>query len=72
MVRTRVLIRGRRASLLQARESGRGLLFPEDHRDTAEAIRAKVKVRAIRAKARVGERAKHGRCFVSSAISLDT
>ena len=34
-------------------ESDKGLLFLEDHRDKAEAIRAKVRVGAIRAKARV-------------------
>ena len=36
-----------------------------------KAIRTKVKVEAIRAKARVGARARQGRCFVSSASSLD-
>ena len=50
----RVLVRGRRVCLLRVRESGKGLLFPEDHRDRVEAIRAKVKVGAIRAKAKVG------------------
>ena len=49
-----VLVRGRRVNLLQVRESSRGLLFPEDHRDKAEAIIAKVRVGAIKAKARVG------------------
>ena len=50
----RVLVRGRRVSLLRVREIGRGLLFPEDHKDKDKAIRAKVKVGATRAKARVG------------------
>ena len=50
----RVLVRGRRISLLQVQESGKGLLFPEDHRDKAEAIKAKVKAEAIKAKVRVG------------------
>ena len=54
----RVLIRGRRVSFLRVRESDRGLLFLEDHRDRAEAIRDKAKVGAIRAKARVGARAR--------------
>ena len=67
----RVLVRGRRVSLLRVRESGRGLLFPEDHRDRVEAIRAKVRVGAIRAKARVRAQARQGRCFVSSASSLN-
>ena len=49
----RILVRGRRVSLLRVRGSSRGLLFLEDHRDKAEVIRAKVRVRAIRAKARV-------------------
>ena len=53
-----ILVRGRRVSLLQVGESGRGLLFPDDHRDRAETIRAKVRVGAIRAKARVGARAR--------------
>ena len=53
---------GRRVNLLRVQESDRGLLFPEDHRDRVEAIRAK---------ARVGARARQGRCFVSSASSLD-
>ena len=68
----RVLVRGRRVSLLRVRESGRGLLFPKAYRDRAEAIKAKVRVGAIRAKARVRARARQGRCFVSSASSLDT
>ena len=76
----RVVVRGRRVNLLRVRESSRGLLFPEDHRDRVEAIRAKVKVEAIRAKVRVGSirakvrvgaRSRQGRCFVSSASSLD-
>ena len=50
----RILVRGRRVNLLRVRKSSRGLLFPEDHRDKAEAIRDKVRVGAIRAKARVG------------------
>ena len=58
-------------NLLLVRENDRGLLFLEDHRDKAEAIKAKVRVKAIRAKARVGARARQGRCFVSSASSLD-
>ena len=66
-----ILVRGRRVSLLRVWESDRGLLFPEDHRDRAEAIKAKVKVGAIRAKATVGAQAKQGRFFVSSASSLD-
>ena len=49
-----VLVRGRRVSLLRVQESGRGLLFPEDHRDRAEAIRANVKVGAIKSKDKVG------------------
>ena len=44
-----VLVGGRRVSLLQARESDEGLLFLEDYED---------KVAAIRAKARVGARAR--------------
>ena len=36
-------------------------MFSEDHRDRAEAIRAKVRVGAIRAKARVGAQARQGR-----------
>ena len=47
-------------------------MFPEDHRDKAEAIRAKVRVGALKAKARVGAQARQGRCFVSSASSQDT
>ena len=54
----RVLVKGRRVSLLRVRESGRGLLFPEDHRDKAEAIRVKVRVGAIKAKAKVRARAR--------------
>ena len=50
----RILVRGRRVSLLRVQESGKGLPFPEDHRDRVEAIRAKVRVGAIKAKARVG------------------
>ena len=67
-----LVLRGRRINLLLVWERGRGLLFPEDQRDRVEAIRAKVRVRAIKDKARVGARARQGRCFVSSAISLDT
>ena len=67
----RILIRERRVNLLRVRESGRGLLFPEDHRYRAEAIRAKVRVKSIRAKARVRARARQGRCFISSASSMD-
>ena len=66
-----VLVRGRRASLLRVRESSRGLLFPEDYRDRAKAIRAKVRVGAIKAKARVRARAKQGRCFVYSTSNLN-
>ena len=66
-----ILVRGMRVSLLRVRESGRGLLFPEDHRDRAEAIKAKVKFWDIRAEARVEAPAKQGRCFVSSTSSLD-
>ena len=40
-----VLVGGRR--LLRARESGRGLLYPEDYRDRVVAIRAKAKVREL-------------------------
>ena len=47
-----VLVRGRRVSLLRVRESDRGLMFPKDHRDRAKAIRAK---------ARVGARARQDR-----------
>ena len=50
----RVLVRGSRISLLRVQESGKGLLFPEDHRDKAEAIKAKVRAEAIKAKVRVG------------------
>ena len=50
----RVLVRGRRVSLLRVRESDRGLMFPEDHKDKDEAIKVKVRVGAIKAKARVG------------------
>ena len=50
----RILVRGRMVSLLQVWESGRGLLFPKDHMDMVEAIRAKVRVGSIKAKARVG------------------
>ena len=41
-----VLVGGRRVSLLRFQERGRGLLFPEDHKDRAEAIIAKVRVKA--------------------------
>ena len=37
----------------------------------AEAIRAKVRVGAFKAKVGVGSRASQGKCFVSSASSLD-
>ena len=67
----RVLVRERRVSLLQVWESGRGLMFPEDYRNKAKDIRAKVRVGAIKAKARVGARARQGKCFISSANSLD-
>ena len=48
----RVLVGGMRVSFLRARESGGGLLFPKDYRDMAAAIRAK---------SRVGARARQGR-----------
>ena len=67
----RVLVRGRRVSLLRVRESGRGLMFPEDHKDRDEAIKAKVGFGAIKAKAKVGARARQGRGFVSSANNLN-
>ena len=44
-------------------------MFPEDHKDRAEAIKAKVRVKA---EAKVGARAIQGRCFFSSASSLNT
>ena len=43
-------------------ESDKGLLFPEGHKD---------RVGAIRAKAKVGARARQGRCFVSFSSNLD-
>ena len=69
----RVLVaRGRRINLLLVWERSKGLLFPEDHKDRVEAIRAKVRVGDIKAKPRVGARARQGRCFVFSTNSLDT
>ena len=41
-----VLVRGRRVSLLRVQESERGLMFLEDHRGRAEAIRAKARAGA--------------------------
>ena len=40
--------------------------------DKAEAIKAEVRVGAIKAKAKLGAQARQGKCFVSSASSLDT